>query len=242
MITADIIPQRLLIIIPTYNEVHNVPEVLKQIFSVLPNAHILFVDDASSDGTAAHIKHHDDYLKKIFIFERLGKLGLGSAYLEGFNWALSKNFYHAICQMDADLSHNPKYLVQMLQKIQTNDLVIGSRYVTGGGVENWGFIRKCISYFGSFYARTILGLNIQDLTGGFNLWRSSILQKMPLDKIQSEGYSFQIELKYRAFQKQFRIAECPIIFKDRYAGQSKMSFKIFIEAFYRVIQIKFRDV
>jgi len=232
--------QSLLIIIPTYNEVSNVPEIIKMIEATISNAHILFVDDGSEDGTAHFIKNHSEFLRKIFIIEREKKLGLGTAYITGFKWGL-KNKYDAICQMDADLSHNPIYLPKMLTLLSKYDLVIGSRYVQDGGVENWGIIRKFISRFGSIYARFILSLPIKDLTGGYNLWKAHTLQTIISKKIRSEGYSFQIELKYRAFQKNFKIKEFPIFFKDRIVGQSKMSFKIFIEAFYRVIQIRFRS-
>lgn len=231
--------QSTLIVVPTYNEAGNITALFTHIFSVLPLTHILFVDDGSRDGTVNLIKSHPEFNKQVFILERPCKLGLGTAYITGFKWGLEKNSYQAICQMDADLSHNPSYVPSMLSLLEQNDLVIGSRYVQNGGVVNWGLIRKFISRFGSWYARSILSMHIRDLTGGFNLWRSSTLRKINFDKIKSEGYSFQIELKYRASQNKARIVEYPIVFKDREVGKSKMSLKICIEAFYRVLLIKF---
>lgn len=229
-----------LIVVPTYNEANNITLLLKKIFDALPNTHVLFVDDGSQDGTVQLIKSHPYFNQHIFILERPCKLGLGTAYVAGFKWGLTKNCYDAISQMDADLSHNPAYLPSMLNLLATHDLVIGSRYVQDGGVVNWSLIRQFISRFGSLYARTILSLNIKDLTGGFNLWRTSTLNNIALDKVKSEGYSFQIELKYRASQNKARIVEYPIIFQDRIAGKSKMSLKICIEAFYRVLFMRFR--
>lgn len=229
-----------LIIVPTYNEAKNISELLNKIFSLSLPIHVLFVDDGSRDGTIDIIKSHQEFGKKIYIIERPCKMGLGSAYITGFKWALAQNQYESVCEMDADLSHDPKYFPEMINLLDNYDVVIGSRYVANGGVKNWSLFRKFLSRFGSWYGRTILSLEIKDLTGGFNLWKINVLSTLQLDQIKSEGYSFQIELKYRAAQKHFRITEFPILFVDRVAGQSKMSLKICLEAFYRVLQIRFR--
>lgn len=227
-----------LIIVPTYNEAENISQLLNKIFSLPLLIHILFVDDGSRDGTVDIIRSRAEFGDKIHMIQRPGKMGLGSAYITGFKWALSQNKYESVCEMDADLSHDPKYLPDMIDMLQHCDVVIGSRYVANGGVKNWSLFRRLLSQFGSWYARTILSLKIRDLTGGFNLWKTHVLSTINLDKIKSEGYSFQIELKYRAIQKNFRIKELPIIFIDRVAGQSKMSLKICLEAFYRVLKLR----
>lgn len=229
-----------LIVVPTYNEEENISELLNKIFILSLPLHVLFVDDGSRDKTVSIIKSHKEFGHKIQMIERPCKMGLGSAYITGFKWALAQNKYESVCEMDADLSHNPNYLPDMINLLKSYDVVIGSRYVANGGVENWSLLRRLLSRFGSWYARTILSLDIKDLTGGFNLWKINVLSAIQLDKVKSEGYSFQIELKYRAEQKKFRIVEFPIIFVDRIAGQSKMSFKICIEAFYRVLQLRLK--
>lgn len=228
-----------LIIIPTYNEAENISKLLNKIFDLPLSIHVLFIDDGSRDGTVDIIKSRSEFGDKIHIIERPCKMGLGSAYITGFKWAIAQQKYESVCEMDADLSHNPNYFPSMIDLLQTCDVVIGSRYVANGGVQNWSLFRKFLSRFGSWYGRTILSMRIRDLTGGFNLLKTNVLASLDLDQIKSEGYSFQIELKYRAAQKKFCIKEFPIIFVDRVAGQSKMSLKICLEAFYRVLKLRF---
>lgn len=224
----------LLIVIPTYNEVENLGSICDAIWQELSDTHILVVDDNSTDGTKGTIRSLlTRHPSKFFALERPGKLGLGTAYVAGFKWALSRDYQHII-QMDADFSHPVDRLPAMAAAVQNTSVVIGSRYVAGGKVTNWGVIRQLISRFGSLYARTILGLNIRDLTGGFNAWQAPVLRSISLDSVRSEGYSFQIELKFRAARKGHLIKEIPIEFKDRRAGHSKMSGKIIIEAMLRV--------
>lgn len=226
--------QKPIVIVPTYNEADNVGPLVERIFNSVRDIHVLFVDDNSKDGTreriAALIEAHPD---KIHILKRAGKLGLGTAYIEGFKWALSKG-YDALIEMDADHSHDPKELAVFIEKLGQYDAVVGSRYCEGGGTENWSFIRKCISMFGSFYSRAILGLTIRDLTGGFNAWRRETITAINPDLVKSEGYSFQIELKFRAHLAGKSIVESPILFSERRAGQSKMSMAIVLEAMVRV--------
>lgn len=228
-----------LIIVPTYNERDNIEKLLALITKTDPEAHILIVDDNSPDRTFAVVEDlmESTYPGRLFLLKRAGKMGLGTAYIAGFKWAMARN-YDFIFEMDADFSHDPKYLPDFLAAIQTNDLVLGSRYVAGGGVKNWGLLRKFISRGGSLYARTILGLSVQDLTGGFKCFRREVLAAIDLDSIKSNGYSFQIEMTYRASCKGFRIFETPIIFEDRTVGKSKMSRKIFLEAILMVWKLR----
>ena len=179
----------------------------------------------------------NNYKGQLFLLKRAGKLGLGTAYVAGFNWALARD-YAVIMQMDADFSHNPKYLPEFLEAIKTNDLVIGSRYVHGGGVVNWGIGRQIISKGGSLYSRMILGLKVRDLTGGFKCWRRKVLETIDVNGFKSNGYSFQVETTYKTFLHGFKIKEVPIVFEDRRVGQSKMSGNIFVEAFLMVIKLK----
>ena len=228
-----------LIIIPTYNESENVEKLLDLISRTDPAAHVLIVDDNSPDRTYEIVERlmQTSYPGRLFLLKRAGKLGLGTAYLAGFKWALARD-YEYIFEMDADFSHDPKYLPDFLAAIQTHDLVLGSRYVPGGGVKNWGLLRKFISRGGSLYARTILGLSLRDLTGGFKCFRREVLEAIDLDSIKSNGYSFQIEMTYRACCKGFRIFETPIVFEARTAGKSKMSRKIFLEAVLMVWKLR----
>ncbi len=226
------------VIVPTYNEADNVVPLVDRIFAATPEIHVLFVDDNSQDGTRDRIdilmKQHPG---KIHLLKRSGKLGLGTAYIAGFKWALTAG-YDALIEMDADHSHDPKELAVFIDKLKTSDAVVGSRYCAGGGTENWSLIRKCISVFGSFYSRTILGLTIMDLTGGFNAWRRDTVIAINPDLVRSEGYSFQIELKYRAHLAGKSVIESPILFSERRAGQSKMSLKIVLEAMVRVWSLR----
>lgn len=221
---------RTLLIIPTYNERENLTSLCTQIHDALPAADILVVDDNSPDGTgelADTLAKKHTYLK---VLHRAGKLGLGTAYLAGFRYAIEHG-YDYVFEMDADFSHDPCYLPSLLgAAVEGADVVIGSRRVAGGGTENWGLGRQLISAGGSLYARTILGLPIRDLTSGFKCFRRQVLEAIDLESVRSNGYSFQIEMTYRAIQKGFRVVEVPIVFVDRRAGQSKMSRQIFLEA------------
>jgi len=233
--------QKLIIVIPTYNEAENLPELVSQLWELpIPHVKILVVDDASPDGTgeiADRLSHeHPDQLS---VLHRKGKLGLGSAYITGFKTALLEN-PDAIAQMDADFSHSPDYLPEFMSLLTEADAVLGSRYVPGGKLdERWGLGRLFLSWFGNFYARSILGLNIRDVTGGFRMWRRETLQGMPLEAVRSDGYVFQVEMVYIANQLGYRLIESPIYFEDRRIGKSKMSLRIQIEAAFRVWQIKF---
>lgn len=228
-----------LIIIPTYNESDNIEKLLDLISRTDPAAHVLIVDDNSPDRTYEIVERlmQTSYPGRLFLLKRAGKLGLGTAYIAGFKWALARD-YDYIFEMDADFSHDPKYLPAFLAAIEKNDLVLGSRYVPGGGVKNWGLLRKFISRGGSLYARTILGLSLRDLTGGFKCFRRQVLETIDLDSVKSNGYSFQIEMTYRARCQGFRICETPIVFEDRTAGKSKMSRKIFLEAVLMVWKLR----
>jgi dolichol-phosphate mannosyltransferase len=231
-----------LIIMPTYNESQNIEKMIQSIFTIREwndDLHILVVDDSSPDGTAQKVRDlkSRSYPHTLFLLSRDSKQGLGTAYIKGFQWGLAKE-YGLFVEMDADFSHKPKYLPPMIEQTRQYDFIVGSRYIPGGGVKGWGPLRKLISMGGSLYARVILGLPIQDLTGGFNLWTRSVLDHLDLDDIRSEGYAFQIELKYKAFSKGFSWSEYPIVFEDRQAGKSKMSKRIIVEAIIRVMQMK----
>jgi dolichol-phosphate mannosyltransferase len=228
-----------LIVIPTYNERDNVEDIARRFLVALPSTDLLFVDDNSPDGTGALLDEMANAEPRIHVMHRAGKLGLGTAYVEGFTWGLARN-YDYLFEMDADGSHDPQYLPQMLALAQDGaDGVIGSRYVPGGGTVNWGLSRKIISRGGGLYARTILGVDIQDLTAGFMCWRRATLEAIDLPSITSNGYSFQIEMKYRALRRGFRLVETPIVFVDRRVGQSKMSRAIVIEALAKVWWLRF---
>jgi len=229
-----------LIVIPTYNEIENLRSLTETIFANSPkDLEVLVVDDNSPDGTGKLADVIASENSQLHVLHREGKLGLGSAYVAGFRWGL-ENGFEALIEMDADFSHHPKYLPLMIENLATNDVVIGSRYVQGGGVLNWGLGRKILSRGGSLYSRIILGARIQDFTGGFNGWHRKVLEAIQLESIQSDGYSFQIELKYRAFCKGFRIKEFPIVFEDRKLGNSKMSKRIVFEALRRVWEFRLR--
>lgn len=231
---------KLLIVIPTYNEAENITNLVAAVFHSNPSAHVLFVDDSSQDGTRELIAQEASKRpEQVFILKRPGKLGLGTAYIDGFTWGLEKDYSH-FQEMDADLSHDPKMVAEFLGRLEAGcDVVVGSRYVPGGGTKNWGLIRKLISRGGSLYARTILGLKVRDLTGGYNLWTREVLERIGLSDVKSEGYAFQIELKYRAHKRGFNIEEFPILFVDRRAGYSKMNTSIVFEAMVRVLKLPF---
>lgn len=228
-----------LIIIPTYNERENLTSLCDQVLTALPSADLLVVDDNSPDGTGQLADELAAQNPRIQVLHRSGKLGLGTAYIAGFRYALSKH-YEFVFEMDADFSHDPVYLPALLGAAKDGaGVVIGSRRVPGGGTENWGLSRQLISAGGSLYARTILGLDVRDLTSGFKCFRREVLAAIDLDAVRSNGYSFQIEMTYRAVRKGFSVAEVPIIFIDRRAGQSKMSSKIFAEAMGMVWRLRF---
>ncbi len=226
--------ERVLIIVPTYNERENIEVLVPRIFAVVPHVNVLIVDDSSPDGTgaAANALAADDV--RVHVLARPHKRGLGAAYRDGFRWALSKD-YDTVIEMDADLSHDPSYLPRLLDTIAGGaDLVIGSRRTRGGGTENWGMWRRAISAGGNIYASTILGVDVGDLTAGFKAFRRRVLETLDLEAIRSEGYSFQIEMTYRTLRAGFRVVEIPIVFVDRRVGQSKLSRRIFVEALYMV--------
>lgn len=225
-----------LVIIPTYNEALNIKFIINEIFKTCPDINILIVDDNSPDGTAEIV--HQMLDKRIYILKRTKKQGLASAYIEGFKKGIDLGFNRFI-QMDADFSHKPEYLPLMLENLKKYDFVIGSRNIKGGGVQNWSFFRNLISKAGSLYSKIILFCPINDLTGGFNGWRKEVLEGINLNNIISLGYSFQIELKYKAYKKGFKYIEFPIIFPDRKYGESKMDKNIFFEAMKNVIKIRF---
>ncbi len=223
-----------LVIIPTYNEAENILRVTEQTLVQEPSLHILVVDDRSTDGTASLVKSHPLFGQRIFMVERPGKLGLGTAYIAGFKWALERN-YETIFEMDADLSHDPNEIPRFLDQIANGyDLVIGSRYIKGVRVLNWPIDRLLLSLGAAQYVKLITGLPISDPTGGFKCFRRKLLETIDLDDIQSNGYSFQIELSFKAWIAGFKITEIPITFEDRHNGTSKMSPQIAREAFWMV--------
>jgi dolichol-phosphate mannosyltransferase len=228
-----------LVVVPTYNERENLVPLAEAVFSHLPKADLLFVDDGSPDGTGEVAERLSRENPRITVLHRPRKEGLGTAYVTGFRYGLAKG-YSTFFEMDADFSHDARYLPTMLERVRAGaDLVLGSRYVDGGGTENWGVGRKLVSRGGSIYARTILGVKIQDLTGGFKCFRRSVLETVNLSRVRSEGYSFQIEMTYRAIKKGFKVEEIPIVFVDRRVGQSKMSRAIFLEAIWIVWRLRF---
>ncbi|MFT5432324.1 MAG: dolichol-phosphate mannosyltransferase [Myxococcota bacterium] len=217
-----------LIVMPTFNEKENLENIIAAIHAVVPKIHLLVVDDSSPDGTG-DIADRLAADPRIFAVHRKGKLGLGTAYIHGFRWALERD-YEAVFEMDADFSHQPRYLPDFLRALATDDLVLGCRYMPGGGTENWAWHRQLISRGGNLYARLVLGVPYTDLTGGFKCFRRSTIAGLDLDAIEAVGYGFQIELTYRTLAAGFSVGQVPIIFPDRTAGESKMSSTIFGEA------------
>lgn len=234
-----------LVIIPTYNEKENIEKIIRKVFSLSHAFDILIVDDGSPDGTADIVKslQLNEFADRLFIEERKGKLGLGTAYIHGFKWGLAREHYQYIFEMDADFSHNPEDLVRLRQAcVDGADMSIGSRYIKGVNVVNWPMSRVLMSYFASVYVRFITGIKIQDATAGFVCFTREVLKTIPLDKIKFVGYAFQIEMKFTAIQYGFNVVEVPIIFTDRTEGTSKMSTSIFKEAFFGVIQLKLGSI
>jgi len=236
---------RIVVIIPTYNEAENLPKLVSALFALPLDLNILVVDDNSPDGTG---RIADDLAaanpKRVRVMHRTGKLGLSSAYLQAFH-TLLENTVDAIGQMDADFSHDPAALVEMVKRLETCDLVLGSRYIPGGSTDvRWPIWRKALSAWGNFYARNILRIPLRDVTGGFRLWRCETLQAMPLERVKASGYIFLVEMAYLAWCLQFKIGEVPIYFADRRWGKTKMSFKIQAEAAMRVWQVlwAYRDL
>ncbi|MFA7115927.1 MAG: polyprenol monophosphomannose synthase [Bacteroidales bacterium] len=231
-----------LVIIPTYNEKENIEKIIRTIFSLEEYYHLLIVDDNSPDKTANIIKDlQKEFSERLFIIERSGKLGLGTAYITAFKWAIEHK-YDYISEMDADFSHDPKYLKSLFKACADNDVAIGSRYCQGIAVTNWPLRRVVISYGASFYVRNILHMRIFDSTAGFVCYKREVLESIDLDSIQMKGYGFQIEMKYNAYKLHYKIKEVPIVFVNRKEGTSKMNSSIFGEAFWGVIKLKFRKI
>lgn len=233
-----------LVIIPTYNEKENISEMIDVVMQLDKNFHLLIIDDGSPDGTAQIVKDKMHFYKdQLFLEERKGKLGLGTAYIHGFRWALKRN-YEYIFEMDCDFSHNPEDLVRLYKACAEvgNDMAVGSRYVTGVNVVNWPMSRVMLSYFASHYVRMITGMPINDTTAGFKCYHRSVLETIELDKVRFMGYAFQIEMKFLTWKYGFNITEVPIIFTDRTRGESKMSGGIIKEAVFGVMQIKINSL
>lgn len=226
-----------LIIMPTYNEKENIKKMLPIIRSLDNKIHVLIIDDASPDGTAAEVKRMAKKNKNIKLLQRPGKLGLGTAYVEGFKYAI-KNKYDYIFEMDADFSHDPKFICDFLAEMKTSDVVVGSRYLKGVSVVNWPISRLILSKFASLYARTITGMPLTDCTSGFNCYRRKVLEEINPDSIHSDGYAFQIEMHYKAWKRGFKVREIPIIFVDRHSGSSKLSQNIIWEAVFNVWKMR----
>ena len=232
-----------LIIIPTYNEIENIEAITRKVFSIEGNYHILVIDDGSPDGTASKVKVlQEEFPDRLFLIERSGKLGLGTAYLTGFKWSLDHGYDYTF-EMDADFSHNPDDVPRLYQACKDGaDLAVGSRYCNGISVVDWPLGRIMMSYFASTYVRTVLRMKVYDCTAGFVCYSRKVLETIDLDAVRMKGYGFQIEMKYTAFRLGFKIVEVPIIFINRQLGTSKMSGSIFGEAFWGVLKLRFRRI
>ena len=235
--------ERKIVIIPTYNEKENIEKIIRAVFALDGNFNILVIEDGSPDGTAAIVKRlQEEFPQRLFMIERQGKLGLGTAYITGFKWSV-ENGYDYIFEMDADFSHNPDDLPRLYEACRNGaDLSIGSRYCNGISVINWPIGRVIMSYYASVYVRTVLGMRVYDTTAGFKCYRRRVLETIDLDKVKMKGYGFQIEMKYSTYKFGFKIKEVPIIFVDRKEGTSKMSSSIFGEAFWGVLKLKMRKI
>ncbi len=230
-----------LVIMPTYNEKENIAEIVGAVLKLGRGIEMLVIDDNSPDGTGAIVDSMAAVDPRLHVIHRPGKLGLGSAYIMGFTWALANTDAKYVFEMDADFSHDPNAIPQFLEAIATNDLVIGSRYIRGISVVNWPLERLILSYAANKYTQFITGLPIRDATGGFKCFRREVLEALPLDRIRSDGYSFQIEVNFFCWKKGFRIAEIPILFVDRRVGTSKMSKKIVREAAFMIWRLRFMN-
>ncbi|WP_320816143.1 polyprenol monophosphomannose synthase [Flavobacterium sp.] len=232
-----------IVIIPTYNEIENIEEIINAVFSLKTEFHVLIVDDNSPDGTALKVKElQEQFGDKLFLEVRQKKSGLGTAYVYGFRWAFEREYVY-VFEMYADFSHNPKDLVKLFKACEKGaDVAIGSRYSTGVNVVNWPLSRVLLSYFASVYVKFITGMKIHDATAGFICYRREVLETIKLDRIKFIGYAFQIEMKYRAFVQKFNIVEVPIVFTDRTKGQSKMSGSIIREAVFGVILLRIKKI
>lgn len=232
-----------LVIIPTYNEIENIDKIIDAVLNLGPDFSVLIIDDNSPDGTAGVVKTKmtEQWPDRLFLEERAGKLGLGTAYIHGFKWALDRG-YKYIMEMDADFSHNPKDVPRLLKACREDgaDVAVGSRYIGGVNVVNWPMGRVLMSFYASAYVRIVTGMKLRDTTAGFVCYRRKVLEEIGLDEIQFKGYAFQIEMKYRAFRKKFKIVEVPIVFVNRVAGTSKMSGSIFGEAAFGVIKLRLK--
>jgi dolichol-phosphate mannosyltransferase len=233
--------ERILVIIPTYNEADNIKQLISAVLSVRDTIEVLVVDDNSPDKTWELVEHLKLGNPRVHLIRRSGKLGLGTAYVAGFKYALEHNF-DCVFQMDADFSHNPMSIPAFLQKIGEYDLVIGSRYKEGVRVLNWPIKRLILSFLANVYTRIITGMPIADATGGYKCIRKEVLAGLDLDKIKSNGYAFQIEMNFKAYKKGFRVKEIPIVFEDRRVGISKMSKRIIVEAVFRVWGLRLRSI
>lgn len=234
-----------LVIIPTYNEIENIDKIIDAVLQLGPDFSVLIIDDNSPDGTAAVVKEKmaGQWAGRLFLEERAGKLGLGTAYIHGFKWALDRG-YKYIMEMDADFSHNPKDVPRLLKACREDgaDVAVGSRYIGGVNVVNWPMGRVLMSFYASAYVRMVTGMKLRDTTAGFVCYRRKVLEEIGLDDIQFKGYAFQIEMKYRAFRRKFKIVEVPIVFVNRVAGTSKMSGSIFGEAAFGVIKLRLKSI
>ncbi len=233
--------EKTLVVTPTFNEADNIEKFVGQVLSQGPSVEMLVVDDNSPDGTAAIVERMMEREKRIHLLKRPGKMGLGTAYVDGFRYAI-KEQYDFVFEMDADFSHNPEEVPRFLEKIRDHDLVIGSRYSNGVRVVNWPIRRLLLSYAANVYTRVVTGMPVKDATGGFKCFRRKVLEAIDLDRVRSNGYAFQIEMNFKAWCKGFRLCEHPIIFVDRQSGESKMSRKIVYEAVFMVWKLKFRKI
>ena len=233
--------EKTLVITPTYNELTNIKNLIPLLQELYPEIHILVVDDNSPDGTGNYVKELSEKDDRIHVLQRPGKMGLGTAYVDGFKYMM-KNGYDLAVQMDADFSHNPDVIKTFLEEAKEYDLVLGSRYTCGVNVVNWPMKRLLLSYFANKYTKVITGLPVDDATGGFKCFRKKVLESINLDGIHSNGYSFQIEMNFKAWKKGFKIKEVPIIFIDRVEGTSKMSKKIVYEAIFMVWKLRLRSM
>lgn len=233
--------EKSLVIIPTYNEIDNIHKMVRAIFNQSKDFNLLIIDDGSPDGTANAVKEMQKDNPNLHLIERSGKLGLGTAYITGFKWALERDFQF-VFEMDCDFSHDPEDLKRLLDAAQTNDLIIGSRYIDGIRIINWPFKRLLLSYGASIYTRLITGLPVRDTTGGFKCFTRKALESLELDQIFSNGYSFQLELNYKVWSKGLKIKEVPIIFYERRDGESKMNKSIVFEAIFAVFRLRLKKM